>query len=203
MPNPISVGFGGTGLASMPTPYGVVCAGTTGTGPLQNVVSVGTAGQVLTSNGPAALPTFQPAAGGVPVPYTPPTPWTPVLNFGGSPAGITYSLQLGTYTVIGKVVYFTAYLILTSKGANTGIAQISGLPLPSGGPAAGNVAFSGPFIFTSSASTAFITANFVEPSQATPLIDLCFISTTTTFKFTNTAFTNTSAVQVSGIYFTT
>jgi hypothetical protein len=49
---------GGTGGVSY-TAYCVICAGTTATGNFQNVVSVGSSGTVLTSNGAAALPTFQ------------------------------------------------------------------------------------------------------------------------------------------------
>ena len=54
----ITVPFGGTGDTSF-TAYSVICAGTTSTGALQNVSGVGTAGQFLTSNGAAALPTWQ------------------------------------------------------------------------------------------------------------------------------------------------
>ena len=57
------VAGGGTGLTST-TAYSVLCGGTTTTGALQSVASVGTTGQVLTSNGAGALPTFQAAAGG-------------------------------------------------------------------------------------------------------------------------------------------
>lgn len=62
----LSVPRGGTGLASA-TAYAVLCGGTTSTGALQSIASVGTAGQVLTSNGPGALPTMQAAtaAGGL------------------------------------------------------------------------------------------------------------------------------------------
>jgi hypothetical protein len=49
---------GGTGLSSA-TAYAVLCGGTTSTGALQPIASVGTAGQVLTSNGAGALPTMQ------------------------------------------------------------------------------------------------------------------------------------------------
>jgi hypothetical protein len=54
----LTVPFGGTGLATLTTAYGVVCAGTTATGVLQNA-GAGTAAQVFTSNGAAALPTWQ------------------------------------------------------------------------------------------------------------------------------------------------
>lgn len=58
----ITVPYGGTGLASA-TAYAVLCGGTTSTGAFQSVASVGTAGQVLTSNGAGALPTFQSLGG--------------------------------------------------------------------------------------------------------------------------------------------
>jgi hypothetical protein len=57
------VAGGGTGDTSF-TAYSVVCGGTTSTGALQNVSGVGTSGQVLTSNGAAALPTWQAGGGG-------------------------------------------------------------------------------------------------------------------------------------------
>ncbi len=59
----IEVDNGGTGRTSA-TAYSVICGGTTSTGTLQSVVSVGTSGQVLTSNGAGALPTWQTAAAG-------------------------------------------------------------------------------------------------------------------------------------------
>jgi|SRR5271170_800109 len=52
------VAGGGTGVVSN-TVYAVLCGGTTTTGPIQSIASVGTALQVLTSNGAGALPTFQ------------------------------------------------------------------------------------------------------------------------------------------------
>jgi hypothetical protein len=56
---------GGTGVATLTTAYGILAAGTTATGAIQNT-GAGTAGQVLTSNGASALPTFQtPSGGGV------------------------------------------------------------------------------------------------------------------------------------------
>lgn len=58
----LSVPRGGTGLASA-TAYAVICGGTTSTGAFQSIASVGTAGQVLTSNGAGALPTMQNVAG--------------------------------------------------------------------------------------------------------------------------------------------
>jgi hypothetical protein len=53
---------GGTELSSA-TAYSVICGGTTSTGAFQSVASVGTSGQVLTSNGAGQLPTWQAASG--------------------------------------------------------------------------------------------------------------------------------------------
>ena len=54
----VPVADGGTGVSSL-TAYAVVCGGTTSTGAVQSIASVGSAGQVLMSNGAGALPTFQ------------------------------------------------------------------------------------------------------------------------------------------------
>jgi hypothetical protein len=60
----IDVPYGGTGLTST-TAYSVICGGTTSTGALQSVSGTGTLGQVLTSNGPGTLPTWQGVFGNV------------------------------------------------------------------------------------------------------------------------------------------
>lgn len=56
--NPLIVSHGGSGLSS-DTAYAVLCGGTTSTGNIQSIASVGSSGQALTSNGAGALPTFQ------------------------------------------------------------------------------------------------------------------------------------------------
>lgn len=59
----VAVDAGGSGRGTA-TAYAVICGGTTATGAHQSIASVGTSGQILTSNGAGALPTFQAAAGG-------------------------------------------------------------------------------------------------------------------------------------------
>lgn len=49
---------GGSGIASA-TAYAVLTGGTTSTNPFQSIASVGTSGQILTSNGAGFLPSFQ------------------------------------------------------------------------------------------------------------------------------------------------
>lgn len=56
-----TVPAGGTGLISL-TPFALLTGGVSATGAMQQIVGVGSAGQVLTSNGDNALPTWQDAA---------------------------------------------------------------------------------------------------------------------------------------------
>lgn len=60
----LPVANGGTGLSTT-TAYGLIAAGTTATGNFQQVSGTGNSGQLLTSNGAGALPTWQdaPASG--------------------------------------------------------------------------------------------------------------------------------------------
>jgi hypothetical protein len=54
--------------------------------------------------------------------------WIPTLSFSGVSTGITYSNQIGRWTIVGNTVFFEGYLSITSKGSATGSVQISGLP---------------------------------------------------------------------------
>jgi hypothetical protein len=66
----LSVSRGGTANNTF-TAYSVICAGTTATGAFQNVSGLGSTGEILTSNGAGALPTWQvPAASGTVNPGT-------------------------------------------------------------------------------------------------------------------------------------
>jgi len=59
----LEVPEGGTGTDTF-VAYSPVTGGTTSTGSLQSVASLGSSGQVLTSTGASSLPTFQDAPGG-------------------------------------------------------------------------------------------------------------------------------------------
>jgi hypothetical protein len=100
---PVSVANGGTGDTSL-TAYAVMCGGTTSTNPVQSIASVGTSGQVLTSNGAGALPTMQtPAAGG------------------GITSVVTYTT---TQTVTIPSGATKAWIRLVGGGANAGGAYL-------------------------------------------------------------------------------
>lgn len=117
--NTITVPYGGTGLVST-TAYSVICGGTTSTAALQAVASLGTLGQVLTSQGTAALPSWTTKLNGVVASlymsnnaapnYTPIiSPGTPVKVI-----GTTLSRNLNsnfTATTDGIITYIGASLI--------------------------------------------------------------------------------------------
>jgi hypothetical protein len=118
----LSVALGGTGNTSA-TAYAVQCGGTTSTGAHQSIASVGTSGQVLTSNGAGALPTFQAAGGGFATgtrmsfqQTSAPTGWTKDTT-----SGINDSiLRLVTGSVSsGGTTAFSTWNAQTASGATT------------------------------------------------------------------------------------
>ena len=140
---PITVPYGGTGNTTF-TPYSVILAGTTATSPFQNVVGVGTSGQVLTSAGAGTIPTWAtPSAGTVSsvngtvgqIDVANPTT-TPVISIDPAYVGQASINTLGT---IGTGVWqgtpvtvpyggtgdtsFTAYALLTGGTTTTGALQ--------------------------------------------------------------------------------
>lgn len=110
----LPVANGGTGIATT-TAYSVMCAGTTATGAFQSLSSLGTSGEVLTSNGAGALPTWQAAGGGGGGGIT----WQSVQtsNFNattgnGYPVNTTSSVITATLPAsptAGNIVLFTDY----------------------------------------------------------------------------------------------
>lgn len=120
--------------------------------------------------------------------------FTPVLNFGGATTGITYSYQVGRYTRIGNRVMFNFYIVLSSKGSATGNTTITSMP------------------FVANASTTVTAFSVIFENVTTALQPLSQISggnsiinvlvnnTGTPNNITDTSFTNTSRVMVSGQY---
>lgn len=119
---PIEVSNGGTGAATMTTAYAPVCAGTTATGALQVAsTGLGTSGFVLTSNGSAALPSFQAAAGGI----------TTLAGDSGSATGSTVTITGSTsgavFTGSGSTITESFnYLALPTTTSTNGQVKING-----------------------------------------------------------------------------
>ena len=130
--NPVTVPQGGTGLTTLTTAYGVVCAGTTANGSLQNA-GAGTSGQYLKSNGASSLPSF--------ASFTPPTiqKFTSGSGTYTTPAGALYlkvrmtggggggggsGLTSGTGGTGGNSTFGTS--LLTANGGVGGIFNAQG-----------------------------------------------------------------------------
>lgn len=92
-----TVSQGGTGLASL-TAYALLAGGTTSTGVMQQVSGLGTLGQVLTSAGAAALPTWESIPPVVPSALTRVDDTNVTLTLGGSP---TTALLAATSLTLG------------------------------------------------------------------------------------------------------
>jgi hypothetical protein len=126
--------------------------------------------------------------------------FTPVLTFGGASTGITYVIQGGTYTKVGNTVFYNITIRLSSKGSATGVAAVTGLPFTPGGttsaiyPAVLSDAGSGSD-FTGLTSP--VSANGTQGSTS---ISILSSGSTGTAALTNTAFTNTTKIGISGFY---
>lgn len=126
--NAASLTLGWTGQLSVPrggtdnstfTAYSVICAGTTATGAFQNVSGVGTASQVLVSNGPSALPTWQAVPGLVPAALTRTNDTNVTVTLGGTPA--TSLLQ-----AVSLTLGWTGQLSMTRGGSSASLTPNNG-----------------------------------------------------------------------------
>lgn len=134
----LAVDNGGTGRSSH-TAYAVLCGGTTTTGAQQSVAGVGSNGQVLTSNGAGALPTFQDSSGEIGADQS----WNNVL--GSRSSGVQYTNSTGksifVAVQVGTSSSFSAYDIeidgnlvgdLQQQSANTFYARTEFFIVPDG-----------------------------------------------------------------------
>lgn len=65
-------------------------------------------------------------------------PWIPVLKFGGLSTGITYTTRSAAYSRNGAMITASWHIVLLSKGAQTGAATLTGLPLIPGSLTSGD-----------------------------------------------------------------
>lgn len=123
--------------------------------------------------------------------------FTPGVSFGGGTTGITYSGQTADYVRIGKTVFFSLDVTLSSKGSSTGAAAISGLPFTVGGS---KLNYGGPIVYAS-AMSGLTGALLADPRGSTTRADLYQSAATGNATVTDAEFTNTSRLIVTGFYF--
>lgn len=126
--------------------------------------------------------------------------FTPALNFGGAAVGLTYANRFANYLRIGNLVWFSIDIELSAKGSSTGIANITGLPFASANTAGGA---SSVFIFAVSASALVfvgqVNARIAAAASSTINLD-SWATTGARALLTDTAFGNTTFVQITGCY---
>jgi hypothetical protein len=123
--------------------------------------------------------------------------WTMGVSFDGASAGVTTSINTGTYTKIGRKVTVNGQITLTSKGSSTGVANITGLPFTIAN-SSGN--YSAPsFWFTNiTFANQFIAYGIINTTS----IDLSEITEAGVVSgITNADFANNSSIIVSFTYF--
>ena len=154
---PVPVADGGTGRATA-TAYAVLCGGTTSTGAHQSIASVGTSGQVLTSNGAGALPTFQTSSTVI-------TDWvayTPTFTGFGTVSGVEVwsrrvgdTLQIRAVVTSGTPTATEARMTLGYNGTNSNVTSSS--------TKITSIQFAGCFIYTSSGAS--MTNTLIESNK--------------------------------------
>lgn len=152
----LPVANGGTGAASQ-TAYAVLCGGTTSTGAYQSIASVGTAGQVLKSNGAGALPSFQ-ASSGTPVfrHYTSSDTWSKPAGLvgirvtcvggGGGSGGANSAVSEGSVSGGGgggevTIAYIAAASLASSETVTVGAGGTAGASSGTAGGTGGTSSF--------------------------------------------------------------
>lgn len=127
--------------------------------------------------------------------------WTPTLSFGNASVGITYAVQEGIYQSIGKIVFYSGSISLSSKGTSTGDARVVGLPFNSAGTfqtqfgplAIGNITLG-------SGNTYAWCINDIGTNK---LLLSASGSGATQILLDDTAFADNSAISFTGFYFET
>jgi hypothetical protein len=120
--------------------------------------------------------------------------YTPTISFGGASVGVTYSSQIGYYTRVGNLVFFSAYIILISKGTSTGNASIS-MPITP----------SSTYIQVLPATLASVDYTITQPCDyvlfSLPTATFVgVVNNANSYTLTDTSFFNTSGIVVTGTY---
>ncbi len=158
----LPVSNGGTGVAST-TAYALLAGGTTSTGALQSLSGVGTSGQILVSNGAAALPTWQTSTSALGQALTKVDDTNVTLSLGGAPTTALLSatsLTLGWTGQLGLTRGGTAASLTASNGGIV-YSTASAMAILAGTATAGQHLQSG-----SSAAPSWTTATFPSTAAA-------------------------------------
>jgi hypothetical protein len=119
--------------------------------------------------------------------------FTPTLRFGGATTGITYSTQNGVLVKIGRNVFFTGVVALTSKGSATGAATVAGLP-------GSNTEFRFANFFAFGLAAGSYNIGAYVSSGASPVVEMFNQITGTAVAITDAEISDTSTLYFGGWY---
>jgi len=180
----VTVPHGGTGRAAF-TAYSVVCGGTGTTAQLQSVASVGTAGQVLTSSGAGALPTWTTitpgvvnsvvAGAGISVNST--NPDAPVVRIA---AGYGGQASIDTVGALSSGSLAPGFTVVSGELGGTGFNN-AGKQIVLGGNLTTNGAFASTFTMTNTTNVTFPTSGTLLTSA--DLANYATLNATNDFNF--------------------
>jgi hypothetical protein len=125
--------------------------------------------------------------------------FTPVLQFGGGTTGITYTTQIGKYWATGPVVHFAINITLSNKGSSTGNATIIGLPFASSNDGFKQWVGAESFITSYPTGTNYVGGEIAANGST---IALASCGPGNQSALTNSNFSNTSQIAISGFYWT-
>jgi len=198
-------GFTGTGFTATPVTQNAVLIGGSTSSTLSS--SLGTNGTILAGvTGSDAAFTATPAVTSINInsgttlnTFVQGT-WTPGISFGGGTTGITYTTQSGEYTRIGNVVFYSFFVLLSSKGSSTGVSAVTGLPVTVGGGFAGATPLQSDTI-TLDAADSYLTLRITSGGTIGGVFEEGS-GLVAPVNITDTSYTNTSSLRGSGLYFT-
>ena len=123
--------------------------------------------------------------------------WTPAVTFGGGSTGITYAIQFGQYTRIGRTIHAHCYLQLSDNGSSTGAMAITGLPFASNATTNNYVTCS---VWAGSFAASLTTAiqTYVEPGASD--VELFRLAAGATAAVVDTDTTNSSQIMLNITY---
>ena len=122
--------------------------------------------------------------------------FTPAVSFGGGTTGISYGLQEGFYTKVGRLCFASLRVTLTSKGSSTGAATLS-LPFT-----AANINQPGAEPFNYGANFG-MEENEITLGATKNTAAGAFFATDGGSSLTDSTFNNNSDFQISLVYMTT
>jgi hypothetical protein len=122
--------------------------------------------------------------------------FTPAATFGGNAVGMTFSVQLGGYTKIGRVVTYALHLVFSAKGSSTGTFSITGLPFTS------SASFVSSCSVRMSGVTSGVGDTFIQGSMGAGVtaVQLSKIVAGAATNLTDADIAVTSAITLSGTY---